>query len=111
MKPLPPSGAARPYGEGSAGERDDLEPVFRHEPPWLDEAQDESGNGPGRHTADDAVADLFRHDARRCSATDHLLFRLRDGQRDEEQRDADAVVEPALDVQALADARRADACR
>ena len=89
----------------SAGERDHLEPVLRHEPPRLGEAQDERSDGAGSDAADDAVADLLRHDACRCSATDHLLFRLCDGQRNEEQRHADAVVEPALDVQALADAR------
>ena len=106
MKPLPPSGSGDAVRQRSAGEWDHPQPVLRYELPWLGEAQNERSDSTRSDAADDPVADLLCHDARSGSTADDVLFRLRNGQRNEEQRDANAVVEPAFDVQALADARR-----
>jgi hypothetical protein len=42
----------------------------------------------------------------RSAVSDRTLVRLGDRDRDQEQSDADAVVEPTLDIETLADARR-----
>ena len=60
----------------------------------------------GGDAADEPVADLLEHQVR-CGARRHRAFvPLGDRERDEEQRHADAVVEAALDVEALPDPRR-----
>ena len=66
---------------------------------------DDSGRcRPGDHAAEDAVADLLQHELGGGAVADRAVLGQRDGERDEEERDADPVVQPGLDVEALADA-------
>ena len=60
----------------------------------------------GCDASDEAVPDLLEHQVD-CGVRRHLaVVPLGDGERDEEERDADAVVEAALDVEPLPDPRR-----
>ena len=67
--------------------------------------QDRGHDEPAGDAADHAVADLLEHQRRRAAPVRDLrLFDISGRDRRERGRDADAVVEPALDVETLADA-------
>src|SRR4029453_9802645 len=61
---------------------------------------------PRKPASNDSVANLLEHEVHRSAVSDRTLVRLGDRDRDQEQWDADAVVEPTLDIETLADARR-----
>ena len=92
--------------EQRARERDDLEP--RGIDPAAAARVDDDGRdrSPGEHPGQDAVADLLEHDLGGRAVSDRTILRVRNRERDEEERHADAVVQAALDVEALADPHR-----
>ncbi len=102
------AGAADRLGEAvseqRAGERHDLEPGGVDEAATSRIDDDSRCCRPRDHTAEHAVPDLLQHELGRSAVSDRAVLRQRDGERDEEERDADPVVQPALDVEALADA-------
>ena len=61
---------------------------------------------PPDHAADDPVADLLEQERRGAAALRDLRFDVGHGHGREQQRHADSVVEPALDVEPLADPAR-----
>ena len=100
--------------EQRAGERDDLQPRLRDEPAPAGDHDHACGQRPRERTEGSAVADLLEDEPDGVAVPDRPVLRLRDRERDEEERNAEAVVEPALDVEALPDpdweARRRDDC-
>ena len=99
--------AAHPHGQ-AVGERS---PRDRYDlnPDLIDEAARDAhpdhgcGREPRDHAPETSVPDLLEHELQRLAVSDRALFRLGDRDRDQEQRHADAVVEPALDVEPLTD--------
>ena len=67
---------------------------------------DECGGDACKHPGQDAVADLLEHEPSRGTVADGSGLCLRDREHDPEQRHADPVVEPALDVQSLSNSAR-----
>ena len=101
---LPPRPSAMPCGQRRRRERDHLEPERLDRASCDRQALDDRGEDARREARNQPVADLVRHEAP-CGVGRHLRrVGLGDADRDEEQRDADAVVEAALDVQPLTDA-------
>ena len=102
--------AAHPHGqsvrERGPCDRDDLQPDRIDEAARDSQPDHDRRREPRKHASDDSVADLLEHEVHRRAVSDRALVRLGNRDRDQEQRDADAVVEPALDIEALADARR-----
>ena len=90
-----------PPGQPRRGERHDLEPVavrMRCAP------GDPQRRGPGRardRAGERAVSDLLGDHPDRRRGAEPVGLDARHGEHDEEQRDADPVVEAALDVEAL----------
>ena len=97
-------GLREPEREQRSGERHDLEPRLVDESTATCPHDDGSGRGTGDHAAEDAVADLLGDELRGVAVADRTVLRERDCERDEEERHADAVVQSALDVEALPDA-------
>ena len=102
----PAERARRPVGERRAGGRDHLPPRAGDQLSAAGVDDDRRDHEPADDAADDPVADLLEQQRRGAAALRDL--RLDVGHRDgrEQQRDADAVVEPALDVESLADPPR-----
>ena len=102
--------AAHPHGESvrerGACDRDHLQPDRIDESARDSHPDHDRGRDPREHASNDSVADLLEHEVRRRAVSDRAFVRLGDRDGDQEQRDADAVVEPTLDVETLADARR-----
>ena len=103
MKPEPPAPSALPNASSapasgtiwSHGSGDEAAPA---------RVDDDCGCEPARERSeDDPVPDLLRDDLRGVTVPDRALLGLGDRERDEEQGHADAVVEAALDIEALAD--------
>ena len=92
--------------EPGARERYDLEPRGVDEPTPSCLHDDRGGRGPGDRAAERAVADLLEHELDGVPVPDRPLLRLGDRERDQEERHADPVVQPALHVEALPDAHR-----
>ena len=92
--------------EPGAGERHDLEPALVDEAAAARVDDDERRCGACDHSAEDSVPDLLENELHRVPMPDRALLGLRDREGDEEERDADPVVESALDVEALANADR-----
>ena len=61
---------------------------------------------PAATPRDEAVADLLQHEVHRAMRRQGSLVPFGECKRDEEERDADSVVEAALDVEPLSDPRR-----
>ena len=119
MKPGAPDSLGAAEREQRACERHDLEPRPGDEAAAAC-VDDDCGREPARERSEhDAVPDLLCDEPRGVAVPDRALLGLGDRERDEEQGDADAVVESALDVEALADpdgqasggARRPDRAR
>ena len=70
------------------------------------EPERERAQDAGGHACDEAVADLLEHEVHRSMSRRSPLVPFGEGKRDEEKRDADSVVQTALDVQPLPDPRR-----
>ena len=93
----------QPVGERGRGDRYDLNPVSstrRRGTPTLSTA---AAASPAITPATASVADLLEHELHRRAVSDRARLRLGDRDRDEQQRHADPVVEPALDVEPLTD--------
>ena len=95
--------AVREHGRG---EWHDLEPRPVDETAPAREDDDTGGQHTGYGSTEDAEADLLENQAERRHVADIAGLRLCDREHDEEQWHADPVVQSALDVEALADARR-----
>ena len=94
----------QPVGERGPGDRDDLKPD-RVDEAARDAHPDHGCRCESRHHAPDtSVADLLEHELERRAVSDRARFRLGNRDRDQEQGHADAVVEPALDIEPLTDA-------
>ncbi len=94
----------KPVGERGPGDRDDLEPGRIDQAARDAEPDHGGGCEPRDHAAEASVADLLEHEVQRRAASDRALLRLGDRDHDQEKRHADAIVEPALDVEPLTDA-------
>ena len=103
MNPEPPRAEGDPVGERRAGDRNDLNPRFGDQSRAPAGHQDGGDGQPGDHAAEDPVADLLGHDLHRVLRKWCVGFDICRGQRDQQQRYADSIVEPALDVEALPD--------
>ena len=102
MNPLPESDGKCVCQRGP-GDRHDLEPI-----PVDQAARDalrhhDRGGESGDHAADHAETDLLQDELDGGPAPDRSLLGLGDRDRDEQQRDTDAVIEPAFDIETLAD--------
>ena len=95
-----------PVGERGAGGRDHLAPKAIDQVLTAGVDDDGSDQESGDDPADDPVADLLEQKRGRVSPVRDPRCDIRGGDGGEEQRHADPVVEPALDVQALADPAR-----
>ena len=102
---LPPSPVAIPAASSCRGHRQDLQPVRLHRQATR-EPERERAQDAGRHACDEAVADLLQHEVHRTMRRQRSLVPFGESERDEEERDADSVVEAALDVETLPDPRR-----
>ena len=102
--------AAHPYGqavgERSPGNRYDLNPVLIHEAAWDAHPDHCCGRETRNHAPEGSVPDLLEHELHCRTVSDRALLRLGDRDRDQEERHADAVVQPALDVEPLTHAGR-----
>ena len=102
--------AAHPHGQAvgqrGPGDRHDLEPHRIDEAARNSYPEHKRGREPRNHAAEAAVADLLEHEVQRGAVSDRAFLCFGDRDGDQEKRHADAVVEPALDVQALTHARR-----
>ena len=98
-------------GEGSASGRDHLTPGAVDQ--VLAAGVDDHGSDQerGGDAADDAVADLIQNKRRPGSPAGDRGLDVRGRHGGKEQRHADPVVEPAFDIQALADPPRHAAVR
>ena len=106
MKPDPCSAAGGPVGEDGAGGRDHLAPRAVDQIPSAGIDDHGSDHQRGDHPADDPVADLLEQKGGPCSSPGNTRLDVRGRHGREEQRYADPVIEPAFDVQALADPSR-----
>jgi hypothetical protein len=96
-EPRTAQGAPGPVGEHRRGYRDDLAPGVVDRAPSVGEDHDRRGERAGGEPAEQPVADLLDQHAHRVG----LAAGAGDGrEHDQQQRDADPVVEAALDVQA-----------
>ena len=96
MNPLPPSGwRPRPGRRARPLARDELSPLGIAE----EDRTHRAGGDPAGH----APPDLLEHESDGVMRGDRILIRLRERQRDEEERHAEAVVQTALDVEPLPD--------
>ena len=106
MKPEPPRPVAAPYASAAPaagitcrhGARDQVAAA------GLDD--DHPDQRARRRARQQAIADPSVHDRDRAVTLGDVGLHVGGGHGQEEQRDADPVVEPALDVQPLADALR-----
>ena len=105
MKMLPPSPVAIPAASSCRRHRQDLQPVRLHGQATRDPER-ERAQDAGRHASDEAVADLLQHEVHGGVRRHSPLVPFGEGKRDEEERDADSVVQAALDVETLPDPRR-----
>ena len=98
--------ARGPVGERRAGGRDHLPPRIGDQLAAAGVDDDRRDHEPADDTAEHPVADLLEQQRGGTAAIGDLRFHV--GRRDgrEQQRDADAVVEPALHVESLADPPR-----
>ena len=99
MKPDPSSARRDPVGERGAGRRDHLPPRGRDQVAPAGLGDDHGDQQPGDHAAQDAVADLLQQQRAGAAAAGDLRFDVGDRDGREQQRHADPVVEPALDVE------------
>ena len=106
MKPDPSSAHGDAVGEGRAGGRDHLAPGALDQIPAAGVDDDGADQQPGGDPSDDPVADLLEQERRAASPFRDVRFDVRGRNGREQQRHADPVVEPALDVQPLADPAR-----
>ena len=106
MKPDPPSALGGPVGKRSPGGRDHLAPAARDQVPAAGVDDDGSDQERGGDASDDAVADLLEQQRHPAAPFRDVRFDIGGGDGGEQERHADPVVEPALDVQALADPAR-----
>ncbi len=93
-------------GEERSGERNDLEPRLVDEAPAAGVDDDRGSRRARDDAAQHAVSDLLGHELGGVAVSDRSFLRQRDGERDEEERHADPVVEATLDVEALTDSDR-----
>ena len=103
MKPDPPSAAGCAVGERRAGARDHLPPRARDQVSAAGVDDDRRDHEPAYDPADNPVADLLEQQRRGAAALRDLRFHVGHRHGREQQRHADPVVEPALDVEPLAD--------
>ena len=106
MKPEPPSGVAIPYASPAPASGTIWSQPAVHEPSSGRHHDDRGGSRTADDAAQDPVPDLLRDEASGRAVADRAGLGLCHRERDEEERHADAVVQPALDVQALPDPRR-----
>ena len=95
-----------PVRERRAGDRDDLQPRVGDQPAAPGEHDHGGRRHAGGHATHDPVADLLQYHGERVMAAREVGVDVRCGQNDQQQRDADSVVEPALDVEPLTHAER-----
>ena len=93
-------------GECGAGGRDHLAPGAVDQVPPAGVDDDGADHEPADDPADDAVADLLEQQRARAAPFGDVRCDVRGGNGREQQRHADPVVEPALDVQSLANPPR-----
>ena len=103
MSPEPPIGVAIPYARAAPATG----------PIWSQAASTSACRravtmtaaaiAPASAPADEPVPDLLRDEPDGGAVADRALLGLGDGEGDEEDRHADPVVQPALDVEPLAD--------
>ena len=94
----------QPVAEKRSRERHDLKPGGVDEAPHRPRGRRRRLQRARDHASDDPVPDLLQDELRRRRRHRSHRPRQRDGKRNEEERDANPVVQPALDVEALADA-------
>ena len=95
--------ARGPVGKRRAGAGDHLPPLPRDQVSAAGVDDDGRDHEPADHAADDPVADLLEQERRGAAAFRDLRFHVGHRHSGEQQRYADSVVEPALDVEPLAD--------
>jgi hypothetical protein len=100
-----PSSPLDPVGEGGARGRNHLTPPVGDQAPAAELGDDPRDERAGEHAADRAVADLLEHELDCATPAGDVRLDIRQRDRGEQQRHADAVVQPAFDVEALADSR------
>ena len=103
MNPEPSDRLGQREGEKRSGQRNDLEPRLVDEAPAAGVDDDRGGSCARDDATQHAVADLLGHELGGVAVSDRSFLRQRDGERDEEERHADPVVEATLDVEALTD--------
>jgi hypothetical protein len=101
-----PERGCHPVGERSARGRDHAPPRIGDQPaaPGLHEHQGDEG--AAHQAAEHAVADLLEQERHGVAPVGDPGLDVGDRHRGEQERDADPVVEPALDVEPLADPAR-----
>ena len=105
-EPRPSEGGCDPVRESGACDRNNLEPEAVDQAALRAIGDRPSGYAAGDSAAEYAVPDLLEDECDGGGAAHLARIRLRDREHDVEQRDADAVVETAFDVQALPDPGR-----
>ena len=93
-------------GERGAGERDHLPPPRRDHPAAARLSDDHGDQQPGGHSAERAEPELLDQQRARAATAGDLRFHVGDRDGGEQQRHADPVVEPALDIEPLANPLR-----
>ena len=91
----------QPVRERGPGDRDNLKPDRVDQAARVAHPDHGCRCESRDHAPDTAVADLLEQELERRAVSDRTRFRLGDRDRDQEQWHADAVVEPALDVEPL----------
>ena len=105
MKMLPRA-RVRSGRKQRGGNRQDLQPVRLDERAARSDPERERSQNAGGYAPYEAVADLLQHEVHRRVGSQGPVVPLGDRERDEEERDADSVVEATLDVETLPDPRR-----
>ena len=100
MNPLPPS-CSEQVGQQRGHEGHDLPPLVLEPAAAVRRAQQKPGEHAGPHAGRQAPADLLGHVGEDRGGHAAGQLGQRDVHRDEEEGDAEAVVEAALDVQCL----------
>ena len=102
-QPAPVEDRGEAVGQADESQRHDRSPSSGTQPRATPRAAP-APQAAGKESSDHPEADLLDDEPERLSLP--AALGRREGERDEQQRHAQAVVQPALDVEALADAQR-----
>ena len=106
MKMLPPSPCAIPAASSAVAAVRIWSQWASASPRSPRRSQRDGAERAGGDAADEPPADLLGDELQSAACAERAFVRLGDGDRDEEERHAQAVVEPALHVEALSDPGR-----